>query len=341
MPERYDRSGLTPALLAMPAPRAVRVIARGLLDDVLEAQSRFEKDEPDALHDLRVALRRLRSWLRAFRPELSDTVKGGTRRRLRGLASATGEARDAEVALAFIERQSQLPSRARAGIRAVVGQLEQERDHRVRGLRRTLARDVSRAARDLSRQLESYWERHRLDEPSTVRPMAVVFGDALRHHVKQVESALERIEPPGKAEHVHRARIAAKRLRYLLEPLSEALGAQEPIRLLRALQQQLGDARDAHRIAMHFVREIGEGAARGARGRALLSAGIAPEDDADASGPVVGRSGLTELARRAQAAREAAFSEFVARWGDGESAVLVERVDEVVARVEGNVRVIE
>ena len=48
----------------MPAPRAVRVIARGLLDEVLAAHARFEKDDPDALHDLRVALRRLRSWLR-------------------------------------------------------------------------------------------------------------------------------------------------------------------------------------------------------------------------------------------------------------------------------------
>jgi CHAD domain-containing protein len=332
MREQGDRSRLTPALLSLPAPRAVRVIARGLLDDVLAAQGRFEKDEADALHDLRVALRRLRSWLRAFRPELSDTVKGRTRRRLRALASATGEARDAEVALEFIERQSQLPPRARKAVRAVADQLEQERDHHVRGLRRTLARDVNRAARDLARQLESYWERHRLDEPSSVRPMAVVFGDALRHQVKQVESALARIEPPGKAEHVHRARIAAKRLRYLLEPLSEALGAEEPIRQLQALQRQLGDARDAHRIAMRFVRDIGEGTARDARARALATAGIAT-DGADASAAVVSRSGLTELARRAQAAREAAFSEFEARWGDGEAAALVQRVDAVITRV--------
>lgn len=333
MREQGDRSRLTPALLAMPAQYAVRAIARGLLDEMLAAHARFEKDEADALHDLRVAMRRLRSWLRAFRPELSDTMKGRTRRRLRDLATATGQARDAEVALAFIERQTHLPTRARSTVRSVVGQLEQERDHHLRGLRRTVAGDVRKAARDLTRQLESYWERHRLDETSTVRPMAAVFADAMRHHVKQVESALARIEPPGKAEHVHRARIAAKRLRYLLEPLAEVLGAEEPIRQLQALQRQLGDTRDAHRIAMRFVRDIGEGAARAARGRALTSAGIAPEDDADASGVVVGRAGMTELARRAQAAREAAFSDFVARWGDGEVAVLVERIDAVVARV--------
>ena len=333
MPEDTVRSRLTPELLASPAPHAVRVIARGLLDDLLAMHARLERDEADALHDLRVALRRLRSWVRAFRPELSDTVRGRTRRRLRALASATGEARDAEVALAFIERQTQLSARNRATARAVAGQLAQERDDLHRKLRRTLKRDVEKAARELERQLDSYWERHRLESRSSVRPMSAVFVDATHHQVKQVESALKRIVPPGKADHVHRARIAAKRLRYLLEPLSEELGAEQALRQLRALQQQLGDTRDAHRISMRFVREIGESAARDARGRALATAGITGADDIETSGMVVSRAGLTELARRAHAAREATFSEFSARWGDPEVSSLVEGIDEVATRV--------
>ena len=94
MHDDRERNRLTPALLEMPAPHAVRVIASGLLDDVVAAHARLDDDEADALHDLRVALRRLRSWLRAFRPELSDTVRGRTRRKLSALASATNEARD-------------------------------------------------------------------------------------------------------------------------------------------------------------------------------------------------------------------------------------------------------
>ena len=86
---------------------------------------------------------------------------------------------------------------------------------------------------------------------------------------------------------------------------------------------------------MRFVREIGEGAARDARGRALTTAGIAAEISAEPNGVVGGRSGLTELARRAQTAREAAFAEFEARWRDGETAALVQRIDDVVARVSG------
>jgi CHAD domain-containing protein len=317
----------------MPAPHAVRVIASDLLGMVLAAQARFEKDEPDALHDLRVAMRRLRTWLRAFRPELSDTLKGRTRRRLRTLAAATGQARDAEVMLAFIGRQGRLRARARPAVHAVAEQFERERDDHLRGLRRTVARDVDKASRELARQLGHYWVRHRVDEPSTQRPMAEVFVAAIHDLAQELESELGRIEPSGKADHVHRARIAAKRLRYLLEPLDEGWSAEEPIQRLQALQQQLGDARDAHRIAMRFIREVGESAARAARSRALTSAGIVPADDAAPGGRVSDRSGLAELARRAHRARETAFAAFASHWGEDGVARLLEQVDAVAARV--------
>jgi len=333
MPDRDQQRRLTPSLLEMPAPHAVRVIASGLLEDVRAAHARFEDDDADALHDLRVAMRRLRSWLRAFRPELSDTVRGRTRRKLSALASATNEARDAEVALAFIERQTALPARARAAARAMVGELQKSCEDAARDTRRAVGRDLPKAARALSSQLESWWECHRIEEPVSVRPMSAVFADAIRHQARRAQSALAHIDTTSKADDVHRARIAAKRLRYLLEPLGEELGAEEPVRLLRSMQQQLGDARDAHRIATRFVREIGERAARDARGRALTSSGIVPEDGGERRDPATGRAGLTELARRAHAARETAYSEFAAQWGKAEMAALVERIDDIAARV--------
>jgi CHAD domain-containing protein len=335
MHDQTDRRRITPALLDMPAPHSARVIASGLLDEWLEAHARFEDDDPDGLHDLRVAMRRLRSWLRAFRPELSDTVRGRTRRRLRDLASATNEARDAEVALAFIERQTKLSARARATARVVVGQLEHERDGHASDMRQTLEQDLRKATRALADQLESYWERHRIHERSAVRPMSVVFAEVLQQHAKRLESALGRIVPPGRGDDVHRARIAAKRLRYLLEPLDEPLGAAEPIEQLRTLQRQLGDARDAQRITTRLIREIGERAARDGRTRALTSLGITQSDDGEPNGIAATRAGLTELARRARSAHETAFAEFSRQWGDGEVSALCERIRDVAARIAG------
>ncbi|MFL5618332.1 MAG: CHAD domain-containing protein [Gemmatimonadaceae bacterium] len=333
MHDHEEPGRLTPTLLAMPAPHAVRAIASALLDDVHSARTRFEDDEPDALHDLRVAMRRLRSWLRAFRPELSDTVRGRTRRKLRALASATNEARDAEVALAFIRRQSGLTARTRAAVRDMADELEKVCGDHARATRRTVGKELPKTAHDLSTQLESWWEHHRLSAPASVRPMSEVFADAIRHQARRVESGLARIERSGKPDHVHRARIAAKRLRYLLEPLGEEPETVGSVDQLKSLQRLLGDVRDTHRIATRFVREIGERAARQARARALTSAGIVPDDRAEPSAPVVRRSGLTELARRAESARDAAYSEFEAAWGDAERMALVERIERIAARV--------
>jgi CHAD domain-containing protein len=328
-----DPRTLGPALLRKPAPHSVRLIASALLEEVLATHARFEDDDADALHDLRVAIRRLRSWLRAFRPELSDTVRGRTRRRLHALASATNDARDDEVTLAFIERQTDLPPRTRAAVRDIVDRLEKVCADHSRAMRRSLGGDLRKTTRALTTELESWWERHRLDEAATVRPMSAVYADAIRDAARKLASALTRIEGEEKADDVHRARIAAKRLRYLLEPLGEAHGAAGSVQELRTLQRQLGDARDAHRIATRLVREIGEHAARGARGRALRLAGLVPGDDGEAHPPLGSRSVLTELARRAQLAREAAYREYRARWTEDEVPAFAERIDGIAARV--------
>jgi hypothetical protein len=84
---------------------------------------------------------------------------------------------------------------------------------------------------------------------------------------------------------------------------------------------------------MYLVREIGERSARDGRRRALASAGIARKEDAAPEEPTVTRAGLTELARRAHAARNAALAEFETHWTDAEIAALVEQVRDVATRV--------
>src|SRR5262245_39952375 len=103
MQKAAESARLTPELLAMPAPHAVRAVALARLDELRSSYDRFVDGDEEGLHDLRVALRRLRSWLRAFRPEVNDTLRKKTRRGLRDLADATNAARDAEVGLKWIE----------------------------------------------------------------------------------------------------------------------------------------------------------------------------------------------------------------------------------------------
>ncbi|HEY2025526.1 MAG TPA: CHAD domain-containing protein, partial [Gemmatimonadaceae bacterium] len=85
------------------AANGAALVALRLLEDVGKRRDRLaDPNAADALHDFRVALRRLRSWLRAFRPYLDDRVRRPTRRRLGRIADASNAGRDIEVQIAWL-----------------------------------------------------------------------------------------------------------------------------------------------------------------------------------------------------------------------------------------------
>src|SRR5262249_21392268 len=73
-------------------------------------------DEPDAVHDFRVALRRLRTTLRAFRGYLDGCASKLIRRDLKRLARASGDSRDLQVQRSWVAgRRADLPEAGQAG----------------------------------------------------------------------------------------------------------------------------------------------------------------------------------------------------------------------------------
>src|SRR4029077_7708184 len=88
-----------------PAEEGARLVALRQLDAVRAALARAgDPSDEEAIHDVRVALRRLRSSLAAYRPLLdADAARRGLERAGR-LAGQMGDARDAEVRLAWLER---------------------------------------------------------------------------------------------------------------------------------------------------------------------------------------------------------------------------------------------
>src|SRR6478672_7935479 len=108
MPATRRRPERTPAaaahdILRDSVQRGARRSALALLAHVRAARDRLDDlGDKEALHDFRVALRRLRSWLRAFRPALADTVGPKIERRLKQIAKETGASRDLEVHVAWV-----------------------------------------------------------------------------------------------------------------------------------------------------------------------------------------------------------------------------------------------
>src|SRR5688572_6091086 len=87
---------------------AARLIGLWRLAALVAARPRLEKaDDAEAVHDVRVALRKLRSCLRSHRDLLAGAVRKKTRTLLREIAHASGPARDAEVQLEWLAAQGE------------------------------------------------------------------------------------------------------------------------------------------------------------------------------------------------------------------------------------------
>jgi CHAD domain-containing protein/CYTH domain-containing protein len=260
MPPRVDN-------LRESTHRAVRLVALGHLADASAARDRLkDSSDHEALHDFRVALRRLRSWERAFRPYLRGDLSKKLRRRLRNVAGDTGASRDLEVHLSWlVEQRRSLGRRQRPGLSWILANLRQQKTEADSLLQHDVGSRFGRLESKLRKALETYRERVRLrDDGSAVQPPA--FADVLAPRVRDAASDLrehlDRIQSAVDQRDCHEARISAKRLRYLLEPVARSVrGASDVVERLKSMQDVLGDLHDAQ----VFGAEISELATEAAR----------------------------------------------------------------------------
>jgi CHAD domain-containing protein/CYTH domain-containing protein len=292
-----------------------RVVALGLVSEaraMADALSAGKGDDP--LHDFRVALRRLRSALRTFRPWLEDGVKWRHEKRLRRIARSTNDARDAEVQLAWLvaRRRALSSERLRPGYELLAAGFD-ARAHRGPDAARVAER-FRRAAGQLGRRLGTY---ERRVEPGG--DAGASFGAVLASLVEDQVAALSRrmnaIRDAMDEKAAHRARIEGKRLRYLLEPLRgfRHADASEVTAHLKRLQDVLGDLHDAHVLAAEIRDVLVDAAAEGARrlhaavsapgGRAARAAAL--QESLRASP----RAGLIALARLVRERRDALYAD--------------------------------
>ncbi|HUA31491.1 MAG TPA: CHAD domain-containing protein [Streptosporangiaceae bacterium] len=217
------------------------------------------RDQPDAVHQMRVATRRLRSTLRTFRRVIGPA--GDLDDELRWLAGVLGEARDAEVlaghlesALRAVPKEELIgPVQARIKVhfapvaaQAREGVLEALDSRRYGSLRDRVGKLIAGPLRPA-----------RAGGPAgEVLPAEV--RRAYRTTARRMERA--RQAPPGPARDtaLHQARKAAKRARYAGELARPAIGrkAERFTRQVKEVQTLLGDHHDAV-IARQRERSLG------------------------------------------------------------------------------------
>lgn len=203
-------------------------------------------DDPEELHDLRVACRRLDAILRQFGAYLPAPLVR-VRPTFKKVLRALGDARDLDVALLELEAfQQALPEEDRANTEPLKQHLCSER---MRARARMLSvLDSATVQRDFEKLMVALAQpSNALTEPPPA-PVLAAMPSLIRARYKKVRRGADRLGPDSSMEEYHSVRSRAKKLRYALEAVAVIFGkpAAEMLRCLRRWQERLGTQQDAH-----------------------------------------------------------------------------------------------
>lgn len=211
-------------------------------------------EDPEGVHQARVATRRLRSDLRTFAPLLDPAWVTSLRDELRWLGAELGGAREAEVLLGHLrDRARALPPDIARQVSPV---LDAAAGDRAAAYDRVL--EVLRSSRylDLVDRLVQGAIAPRM-RPEAVSATTADLTRLARRPWKRLQRDYRALgsDPPDAA--LHAVRIRAKRARYAVEAVARAIDGEQPRKFaaaLTGLQDVLGDHQDAV-VAAAWLRE--------------------------------------------------------------------------------------
>lgn len=248
--------------MADSAPRREDVVAArivSLVVDIENAAKALGDGDPGGVHDLRVAIRGVRSCLRTFRPLLDREQLARVTGGLKWMANMLGTARDAEVLARRLERRiDELDTEERMGPvrRELVGGCRATADAGRASVVDALA--SARYPRLLSAlSAVAADPPYRADQPS---PDDAALRRCVRKEVRRVDRLADQAERAEGVERdvaFHETRKAAKRARYAAECIVPVAPkqARRLARRFEAIQDVLGERQDAAVTRRFLVNE--------------------------------------------------------------------------------------
>ena len=226
---------------------ALRAALRDQLSLILahDPGTRLGTDAED-LHQLRVATRRLRAFLRASRSFVDEQWASELRAELGWLGSELGRVRDLDVLIEHLREES--------------ASLEPEETRAFKPILTALGRERGRQRRTLLRGLESDRYLALLDRLETADPPIREADTTLeaiwRREFRRLRRAMKELGESPVDDVLHGARIHAKRARYAAELARPALGKRAVpfLEAAKELQDVLGIHQDAV-VAEQALRE--------------------------------------------------------------------------------------
>jgi CHAD domain-containing protein len=241
----------------------------------------METDDVEAIHKMRVTTRRLQASLDLLQTRGSKLKVRKIKRELRDWRRVLSEVRNYDVFLLVIEKEGASRSSTRQSLEHLKAILQKRRAKRLAKARRYLKKirlgeicsklgldidlnSTAPAAADVEQASEPETNREvaPLDRAAASRPeltderaIALRAAERIEQRVMEFQTLAAESQPATNPAELHQLRIAAKRLRYLLEIVSE-MGYGDTARALawlRLLQDRIGDWHDLEAIEAEIV----------------------------------------------------------------------------------------
>lgn len=233
----------------MPVAEAFQVIARNCLDQVLaNERCLLATRDPEAIHQMRVALRRLRSALKVFAPVVEGPQLARAKDEVRWLLAHLGPARDDEVFLVEILDPVVAANPDHPGLASLRALWRDRRDAAFRKAVDAVAgRRFTALLLDLGAWVEAGDWRDAATRPVQGQPVGAFARKVLAKRDKKLMAAggkrLDRLPP----HELHAVRIRGKQLRYAGEFFASLYAkgaAKDFLAPLAELQDVLGTLND-------------------------------------------------------------------------------------------------
>jgi CHAD domain-containing protein len=210
-------------------------------------------EDPETVHDARVAVRRLRSQLKTFKRCFDDPWRRELQHDLGTLGDELAALRDAEVLLDLVLCEvARLPSGDRLAAAGLLPALIERRDNARREAM------LAMASHHHMQVLEriTVAATHARTSSLGSQDARAVLAPMVDQEFRRTEAAARRARKVGSATSLHHLRLAAKRLRYAADVLEPVAGKAAKRRSKRAarLQDVLGAHHDAV-IAADWLRD--------------------------------------------------------------------------------------
>lgn len=240
------------------AVAGIRMVLTARLDEMCELrQSALDFKDPEGVHSMRVASRRLRSALHDFRPYVNKGGLAATLKQIRSIADALGEVRDEDVAILALETVASHSSAQMKGpLQAIIESRKEARRTARQQLRKIIVKKrMSQLALDFDKAITTATNAPEQNNTLSYVNMA---REIIRDRLDELESLSNGLYKPLDEEPLHEMRIAAKRLRYAIELFQEcwSSGLEGFAKSAAGVQSALGNLHDCDVWITSFGKEI-------------------------------------------------------------------------------------